>query len=401
MIQNLRDCSVLLLCLGERWGAREQRVFRDALYLKAQKVQVYLVCAKDSALELHAKKNKIELLQLKGPGARRSQPFRFYFEFSKLLKKYQINIVHSYEFRYLWPQLISLWRFPLISFHLSLFNQVRPSRAPLWRGLLTRRIDKVLIPIPEINEIVAFSLMVNQRQVKQMGLGLWSSDFELDADALKNFKERIDLKPNDQLIGVGVSSDLEEMTNVEPLLRSIPAILSESSESASKKNLKFVLVTRRPWDQFLLRGPVTKLIEELELSSCVYLYDNLDLYLALGQFSVWIGLRHDRAYTHDDLMALSMGIPCLIPRTLGHGRVLRLSEGAGLSYKRENAREFRSNLLKILGQLRKFTSQAKALAHQLNESESEKLYFLRLEEVYLDAYTKRRRFFRKFKAKDA
>lgn len=227
---NLKNFTVLYICLSQKWSSIERRVLFDATFLRNCGGNPVLLCYKNTQVEREAIKEDIPRIYIKREQLKINRILTFIKTMKQELRSERFEIIHCYHLTEFW-----LNAFLMKSrIHLSLvftFNQhvTKVYHSFLSRWLL-KRVDNILTLSNEINDFVKEGFAVSALKVKNVGFGL---------DIVKVAKSK-----SDKMEIACVVDNLSELQRLREIVKVFGFLKTHHEELAQKLNFSIYLGPR-------------------------------------------------------------------------------------------------------------------------------------------------------------
>ncbi|MCP4912299.1 MAG: glycosyltransferase family 4 protein [Oligoflexia bacterium] len=380
--RELENKKFLFIGLSDRWGTKERGILRDCLIAKNNGIKAYLYCHKKSFLSEKAKAQGIEVIYHKG---------KFYTKFvqwyklralKKLIVDLDIDLIHCYNIKILWPIAFFIRRRLNISLVLTQGNEVQKFYRNLYYKPLSSRIDQVLLPMNEMVENIWGHLGVPPRKIKFVGMGCAQEKVEDRKPSPFGFSgER-------WCIGTNLSG-LETNTNFLNTLFNSFQVLTQ--KGLDEKNYTLVLMCEREWSDFPLTDELKRAVTDRGLEQNIAFYRPTNFAECLEQMDLWIGLSRREDLEDYSVQSLLSGVPVVMPRSAASMEIISELGTVAETYKRDDSRELREKVEKLLLNLDTYKSSLNKGMETILESHGQDVYQTKLLETYAKIIKKRDR----------
>lgn len=369
--------------LSNRWGTEERTILKDCIVASEAGAQVYLYCYRDSVLHDRAKNHNIECLFHTGKFVTKVFKWHKLRNLKTLLTDLQVNIVHCYDIKVLWPLCLYMRSMPLVPLVFTLSNDLRSYYRSFWYKPLIERVDQVLLPMSEMVENVWGHMGIPPRKIDFIGLGL---------KAIK--KPKHDNPPpfrfTDKRWYIGTNlNGIETNTHfLDTVFHSFRVMIEKGLD---EKSYTFALCNERNWSECVLTNELRRQVKDWGLEEHVAFVDQKDVASHQLDVDLWLGLTRREELEDYAIQALISGKPICVPRSAFSMEVLRSYGVVGETYMSGDSREVREKCETIL---RNYSTYEKNLhkSHQaLMEAYGDEVYRESMVKIYENLLNRRRR----------
>jgi glycosyltransferase involved in cell wall biosynthesis len=372
--------------LSHRWGTEERTIIKDCLIAKSAGAKVYLYTYKDSVLDERAKTHEIDCLYHQGKFVTKVFKWHKLRKLKNLLTELQVNVVHCYDIKMLWPLCLYMRSMPLVPLVFTLSNDLKTYYRNFWYKPLISRIDQVLLPMSEMVENVWGHMGIPPRKIDFIGLGL------------KTLKEKgPEEKPPFRFtkkrwyIGTNLNGIETNTHFLDTVFHSFRVMIEKGLDD---KNYTFALCNERNWSECVLTNELRRQVKDWGLEEHVAFVDQKDVARHQLDIDLWLGLTRREELEDYAVQALLAGKPICVPRTAFSMEVFRSFGVIGETYMSGDSREVREKCETIL---RNYDTYEKNLhkSHQaLKETYGHEVYEESLTKIYEKLLNRRRRLWR-------
>jgi hypothetical protein len=378
---RLSDLTILYICLSEEWGTNERRCLTDAVYFRNLGGVSFILCLKNSVLDIEASKEDVPRLHFQGELSHWKIWLNFYFQLQQVFLKRQIDLVHNYSFLAIRPLSLILSRMPHIPLVYS-FNEKIPSKLKKWYDrLFMTRTDLVFTASNELAELIKESFSLTERKVEVLGAGL---EFSLP----KLNKTKI-ISKNKVYFFIPRNAVYDK--NTKFIFESITSILHVITVKQLRERFIFTLVTDISWYEHGLYDQLKRIVLERHLEMSIAFETKQLNEQAFCDGVIYVGTSRNEIFVDEDLFALMAKIPMLIPRTASRMSLLKNGD-FGETYQAQDVRELRSKFFKMIECLDFYKMNFSISNYDLLENQDIEIYLSLLHGLYERLCNRRIRF---------
>lgn len=352
---------------------------------------VYLYCHRDSFLSKKAKQNGVELVFHKGKFYTKLVQWYKLRALKKLINDLKIDLIHCYNIKILWPIAFFIRRKHKISLILTQGNEVQKFYRNFYYRPLSSRIDQVLLPMQEMVENIWGHLGVPPRKIKFIGMGC-EQVIEKDKG-----KSPFGFSGERWCIGTNLSG-LETNTRFLNTLFNAFQVLTQ--KGLDNKNYTLVLMCEKDWGEFVLTDELKREVTDRGLEQNIAFYRPENFSKSLEQMDLWVGLSRREDIEDYSIQSLLSGVPVVMPRSSASMEVIRELGTVAETYKRDDSRELREKVEKLLVNLDTYKKSLNRSTDKIKEDHGVDLYESKLISLYSKVIRRRERLLKvKFKKK--
>ena len=369
--------KVLYISLGHDWGSRERGMLRDMAILKKEGRTPFLYCYKNSFVDLEAGKMAIVTIH---PNKKLSGYFRWriLFALSPVIRQFDIDLIHLYQMRFVWPLCCFLYRFIEIPLVVTRCGSVDKLYTNVFYRTLVYRVDLFITPLEGIKQNIASHLMVRLRKIACCGMApLFSNIVDCSESVGREEKKAL-------LMGVFSNGEKSEEEQARILFQGL-AIFNERMDCS----IRLELISEYPWEKNPLYPFYKKLSWEYQVGDWISFKQNDSMVKNKFHFDLWLGLSRREDLEDRTIWAVFCGIPILIPRTAASMEFFESFGKSGEYYKSGDGREFWQKGLGVLQDIDFYKSEVKKISKKVKKSCDAQIYGKRLLELYDGLKTRR------------
>lgn len=386
MIKVLEGKTFFFMGLSHRWGTEERTILKDCVIAQNAGAKVYLYTYKDSVLDERAKVHNLECLYHQGKFVTKVFKWHKLRKLKNLLSDLQVNVVHCYDIKILWPLCLYMRSMPLVPLVFTLSTDLKKYFRNFWYRPLVSRVDQVLLPMSEMVENVWGHMGIPPRKIDFIGLGLKSRKKRGDDN-------RPPFRFTDKRWYIGTNlNGIETNTHfLDTVFHSFRVMIEKGLDD---KNYTFALCNERNWSECVLTQELRRQVKDWGLEEHVAFVDQKDVALHQLDIDLWLGLTRREEIEDYAVQALLAGKPIVVPRTASSMEVFRSFGVVGESYMSGDSREVREKCELIL---RNYETYEKSLhkSHQaLRQTYGYDAYEESLTKIYDKLLNRRRRLWR-------
>lgn len=327
--------------LTKRWGTEERLILKDCLLAQENGARVYLYTYKKTRLRNKAHEAGIECLYHKGKFASKIFEWHKLRKLSRKIDDLNINLVHCYDTRVLWPLCFYLRQKKLIPLVFTLSSELKSYYRDFWYRPLSSRIDQVVLPLPDMVENVWGHLGLPPRKINFVGMGNHTRVRDVERPPFRFTKERWYIGTN--LNGIETNTQF-----LETLFHAFRVMVERKLEG---KNFTFALYNEKTWADTKLTDELRRQVKDWGLEEHVAFVGPCDIAEQQKWVDLWLGLRRREDLEDYAIQALISGVPILVPRSSSSMELLRQYGQVGETYKVGDSREIREKTDTILRNL--------------------------------------------------
>lgn len=371
--------------LSNRWGTEERTILKDCLVAKDAGAKVYLYTYRDSILHDRAKSCNIECLFHQGKFVTKVFKWHKLRNLKSLLIDLQVNIVHCYDIKILWPLCLYMRTMPLVPLVFTLSNDLRFYYRNFWYRPLVERVDQVLLPMSEMVENVWGHMGIPPRKIDFVGLGLEA--------VKKTDDERPPFRFTDERWYIGTNlNGIETNTHfLDTVFHSFRVMIEKGLEG---KNYTFALCNERNWSECVLTNELRRQVKDWGLEEHVAFVDQRDVSLHQLDVDLWLGLTRREELEDYAVQALISGKPIVVPRSAFSMEILRTFGVVGETYMNGDSREIREKCETILRNYKTYEKNLHKSHQALMGSYGSTNYRESIIKIYEKLLNRRRRLWR-------
>ncbi|MBI2519407.1 MAG: glycosyltransferase [Bdellovibrio sp.] len=330
---------ILHLLRGHRWGTIERESLRSIQWQKTSGTDAVIYLDRKSPLDQALKQRAPEAIKIyPRQSLHTSWTGRIgdFFWLRKIIKQYNIQLVHAYSLDDLILVGLALRTSPEIPFVLSINHEIVKSHRKIWLRPFVERIDRFVVHNPELLENIWTEMKIHPRK----GLVLWPSPTDDTEDNPIISQERPD-SHMELVIGSYVTPLLRNMDAPQAMFAAITVLKEKTKQPIRLKIFVDRLLTKsyfvehlhtfsRPWAKSFM-------IEICEFDG---------LYPPFASIHLWWTLS-DEIIEDFSLLALKTKVPIVAPKMSSYIELKRKQPWIGELYKKNDIREMWSSAYKI------------------------------------------------------
>lgn len=333
--------NILYIVPTNKWTTRERVALKDMLIAKESGYQVFLSTYLDSHFALVAKGLGIEVFSIKDHFLNKLTKFHKHYPVGAVLQKFKIDIVHCYDFNFLFSMAFQLRSYNLTSLVITQDHTVdKPLQRFLYRPLISR-IDFLILLNKHLRNDVVGNLGLPLKKLEYFGMGIKS----LDPINPKVIDFNFQLYQDYFLAGTFVSPELSDLTQIEPLLYALK-VLNQNAMGGTLS--KLVLITDVDFIKLKIIKELRDKVSELEIGDDVLFVSTKDIDGVMTKLSMWISNAPDELIEDYSVLAINHDVPVMMGRNFCSKEMLMEFEGIGESYKLHDARELREKWSRVV-----------------------------------------------------
>lgn len=371
--------NVLYICPSDKWSSVERLAIKDALFNLEQGHQSYIYCIRDTFVDLEAKKHNIPRFFHQGKLSTKILKWNRFYDLAQEIRNRDINLVHCYDYKLVWPLSFFLRTNPIISLVLTCNQFLQKYYDRIWHKALISRVDQVIVPYSRMAEDVRSRLRVPERKVEALGLGIQSSFSILETNESGPFKIAVNIPPHEK-----------DFSFLKTIFNALEALNSVQKE----REIQLLLLNEQPWEETLIYQELKHYILDMGVANYIQFVGKSDIEKIQSQIHLWLQLNNDVVVEDLSLKAIIKGLPILVPRSDFSMKVLKEFPSIGEIYKLGDSRELRDKILRILKGHQNYREYLKGRNEDLLCEFGKDSYQEGLERVYQKVIKKRERYYR-------
>lgn len=386
MIKVMAGKTFFFMGLSHRWGTEERTILKDCLIAHKAGAKVYLYTYKDSVLDERAKSEGLECHYHQGKFVTKVFKWHKLRKLKNLLAELQVNVVHCYDIKVLWPLCLYMRSMPLVPLVFTLSNDLKKYFRSFWYRPLVSRVDQVLLPMSELMENVWGHMGIPPRKIDFIGLGL---------ETRKKSEEepRPPFRFTDKRWYIGTNlNGIETNTHfLDTVFHSFRVMIEKGLD---EKNYTFALCNERNWSECVLTDELRRQVKDWGLEEHVAFVDQRDVARHQLDIDLWLGLTRREELEDYAVQALLAGKPVCVPRTAFSMEVFRGYGVIGETYMSGDSREIREKCETILRNYDTYEKSLRKSHHALKKAYGQEAYEESLLKIYENLLNRRRRLWR-------
>lgn len=374
--------------LTKRWGTEERMIIKDCRLALKGGAKVYLYTYKNTRLRNKARELGVECIYHKGKFASKIFEWHKLRKLNRLIDQLNINVVHCYDIKVLWPLCFYLRQKKLTPLIYTVSSELKKYYKDFWYRPLSSRIDQVVLPVPDMVENIWGHLGLPPRKINFVGMGVKTRVLEIDRPPFRYTEDR-------WYIGTNLNGIETNTKFLETLFHSFRVMIERKLEG---KNYTFALCNEKSWADTKLTDELRRQVKDWGLEDHVAFVGPCDVAEQQRWVDLWLGLRRREDLEDYAIQSLISGTPIVVPRSSTSMELLSSHGQVGETYKLGDSREIREKCEVVLRNL----STYKANLHKANQFLCESYGHDFYEEVMTKSYSKllgRRRRLQRLRAK--
>ncbi len=369
--------------LSKRWGSEERTILRDCLHASRSGAKVYLYTYKKSLLSVRAQALGIECYFHKGKFPTKFYKWHRLRKLSQLIIDLNINLVHCYDIKVIWPLCYYLRSLSLVPLVFTLGQDMKLYYRNFWFGPLIKRVDQVFLSSLAQVENVWGHLGIPPRKTDFIGFGI---------STVRKNEERVNppYRFTEKRFYIGTNlNGLETNTRfLDTVFHSFRVMIEKG---LGEKNYTFVLCNERAWSDCVLTDELRRQVKDWGLEEHVAFVGPSDIITDQFHIDLWLGLVRRENLEDYAVQALLVGKPIVLPRTSCSMDLFQEYGQVGETYLSGDSRELREKCELILTNLAVYESSLHQSFQGLNEAYGQKRHEDSLTRIYKKLLKRRRR----------
>ncbi|HAZ14038.1 MAG: hypothetical protein A2X86_17130 [Bdellovibrionales bacterium GWA2_49_15] len=333
---------VLHLLRGHRWGTIERESLRSIQWQKKTGVVPVLYLDRKSPLDQALGTRELDAIKIYPRHSLHTSwtgRIADFFWLRKIIKQYNIQLVHAYSLEDLMLVGFALRSSPEVPFVISLNHEIVKSHRKLWLRPFVARIDRFVVHNPELLENIWTEMKLHPRK----GLVLWPSPTD-ENSTMRDGTEQVSLS-GEIVIGSYIAPLLRNMDGPQTMFAAI-AVLQEKMQ----KPLRLKVFVDRNLTKSYFVEHLHTFSRPWAKSFAIEICEFDGLYPPFSLIHLWWTLS-DEVIEDFSLLALKAKVPIIAPRMSSYIELKQKQPWIGELYKKHDVREMWSNAFKICDNL--------------------------------------------------
>lgn len=382
--------TILFICPGLEWTTRERTALRDITIARANGYDVIVFVDEDSYLYKHLKESDIEYICIEPHFLNRLTVFHNHLPIKKLVDERRVDIVHCYDFSYLFSISFQLQRRVMVSLVLTLEHTVEKQLRRYWYRPIITRIDSLILLNKHLRNDAIGGLLLPLKKIEYFGMPLKK---ELLIPEKETEEEtQFELYKDYFLVGCFVSPTLNNIKTLLPLFSSLHVL---NQKLPAGKKSKLVFISTANFKDIPIFDSMAKMIQENELQNDMLFVTAKDIETVQANMKLWISIEQNDLIEDYALTAILNDVPVIFTRNFCSTELIREFQGIGETYKLWDARELREKWEKIILSHALYQEKTRVFKYFFEREYSFKNYKTQLLGLYTRIVQRRNRLFKK------
>ena len=382
----INNYTIFFLGLSFRWGSLERMILKDCLLARDAGAKVYLYCYKNSLLEERAMAEGITTIHHHGKVHTKIFQWNKLKVLTRLFRELNVNLVHCYDIKILWPISFFLRANPLVPLVFTQGFELRKFYRAFWFKPLVSRVDQVFLPTIGLEENVWGHLGIPPRKVDLIGMACPAGEHrECPKPPFRYTEERWYIGTN--LTGLETNTKF-----LNTIFHAFQVLLQNKLE---EKGFTLVLALERPWSEFGLNDELKRQVKDMGIEEYVAFVGPVSMEEIQRHVDVWVGQSRREDLEDYTVESLLNGRPVVMPRSVASMETLRELGRVGETYKRDDSRELREKITKILLNLETYEGNLHKANQPLRDRYGDRTYAENLIKIYYNLLNRRKRLLRR------
>lgn len=379
--------TILFFIPTHSFATKERVALRDMSIALESGFKVYLATNLQSYLAESASKLGVECFQVGDHFINRLTDYHKHYPISKKIKKYQIDIIHCYDFNFLFSIATQMRSFNLTSLVFTQDHTIDKPLQKFWYKPLISRIDFLILLNKHLKNDLVGNLGLAQKKVEYFGMGIRNIAPAIPEVLEESFRPYKDYF----LAGTFVSPELKSIDPLVPILLALKVI---NQKRENNLPVKLVLISHFDFKELSIFKELLDFIAENQIGDDILFASTADVDGVMTKLSVWISNAKDEFLEDYAVSALVHEIPILAPRNFCSLELLREYEGVGELYKLYDSRELREKWTKIILGFDLYKDKARLFKFFIEKEHDFKLYKNDLLDLYAKMTLRRNRVYK-------
>lgn len=367
--------NILFVIPTSSFATKERVALKDMMIAIESGYKVYLATNLDSFLSQVATKLGIECFPVADHFINKLTDYHKHYPIGKIIRKFDINIVHCYDFNFLFSIATQLRSFNLTSLVFTQDHTIDKPLQKFWYKPLISRIDFLILLNKHLKNDLVGNLGLPQKKVEYFGMGIRNVAPAIPEALEENFKPYKEYF----LAGTYVSPELKNIDTLVPILLALKVI---NQKRENNLPVKLVLISSQDFKELTFIKELMEFIIENQLGEDIIFASTADVDGVMTKLSLWISNAKDELLEDYAVSALVHEIPILAPRNFCSLELFREYEGVGELYKLYDSRELREKWTKIILGFDLYKDKARLFKFFIEKEHDFKLYRSDLLDLY-------------------
>lgn len=366
--------KILLSCLSKSWGGMEMFTLTSALKLKERNTDVFLLCIKNSRLEIEARNNNIKCFPISGGSY--FHPIQI-LKTSSFISQNKFEIIHSHASKDLWTLVPAIKISNRKNIPLVMTKHVGSAvvKRNFLHNFLYKRVNKALAISSSIRENIIETTIIKPENVLLFHNGVDINNFN-PANSYRN-KLRNELNINDDTIVIGMIGRMSPGKGHEEFIETVSLLLKEYN------NLLFVIVGEASFGEEEYETNIKIMGEEKGKGKIIFTGFRSDIPDVLSAFDIFILPSHAEAFGIALIEAMAMEKPVVATKSDGILDII-IDKENGLFFEKKNVNQLTEKIKYLLESKERRNELGKNARKHVLENFNLDTRFDKLIELYRD-----------------
>lgn len=386
--------TILFICPGENWSTRERAALRDIIIAKENGYNVLVYVEEDSLFHQKMKLYGIEVLCIEPHFLNRLTVFHNHLPIKKIVDERKVDIVHCYDFSYLFSISFQLQRRVMVSFVLSQDHAVDKQLRSFWYRPIITRIDSLLLLNKHLKNDSLGGLQLPVKKIEYFGLPILTETepSEEEKKALIDVQKQFEQYDENFLVGAYVSPTSYDLKILLPLFSALEVL---KQKNPAGKSSKLVLISHVNFKEIPLFESMAKYIQDHKLENDLIFVTTRNIEIVQKYVQTWICVDQNDLIEDYAISAILADVPVIFVRNFSSNELVREFQGIGETYKAEDARELREKWEKMLTSNTVYAEKTRVFKYFFEREFSLVNYRTNLLGLYARIVQRRNRLFKK------
>lgn len=393
-MQSNYSRTILFICPGEGWSTRERAALRDIVIAKENGYNVIIYVEEDSLFHQKMKLQNLEVICIEPHFLNRLTVFHNYLPIRKIVDERKVDIVHCYDFSYLFSLSFQLQRRVMVSFVLSQDHSVEKQLRSFWYRPIITRIDSLILLNKHLKNDTLGGLQLPLKKIEYFGLPILteSEPGEEEKKALAEVQKQFEQYDENFLVGAYVAPTSYDLKTLLPLFSALEVL---KQKNPAGKVSKLVLISHVSFKEIPLFESMAKFIQDHKLENDLIFVTTRNIDAVQKYVQTWVCIDQNDLIEDFAISAILADVPVIFVRNFSSNELVREFQGIGETYKALDARELREKWEKMLTSNSLYAEKTRVFKYFFEREFSLANYRANLLGLYTRIVQRRNRLFKK------
>lgn len=393
-MQSNYSRTILFICPGEGWSTRERAALRDIVIAKENGYNVIIYVEEDSLFHQKMKLQNLEVICIEPHFLNRLTVFHNHLPIRKIVDERKVDIVHCYDFSYLFSLSFQLQRRVMVSFVLSQDHSVEKQLRSFWYRPIITRIDSLILLNKHLKNDTLGGLQLPLKKIEYFGLPILteSEPGEEEKKALAEVQKQFEQYDENFLVGAYVAPTSYDLKTLLPLFSALEVL---KQKNPAGKVSKLVLISHVSFKEIPLFESMAKFIQDHKLENDLIFVTTRNIDAVQKYVQTWVCIDQNDLIEDFAISAILADVPVIFVRNFSSNELVREFQGIGETYKALDARELREKWEKMLTSNSLYAEKTRVFKYFFEREFSLANYRANLLGLYTRIVQRRNRLFKK------